>query len=164
MNPTKLVSFLSLFLIFVLLLPACGAKTAYKTDAEPQSVIDAAAAPLSAFSLLSPADSDYVKFRMMLNESNTESYSIYIQNAGSSIDEVGVIQAIGEDPAEVASLVEDYLARRNAEWTGQYLVEEYPKLKNAEYRVFGRYVVYAILSDADKAAFFKDAEAFLTVQ
>ena len=36
-----------------------------------------------------------------------------------------------------------------------YLVEEYPKLRDAEYKVFGRYVVYGILSEADKTALFE---------
>jgi len=61
-------------------------------------------------------------------------------------------------------MVEDYLVSRNEEWTGQYLVEEYPKLENAEYRVMGRYVVYAILSEADKETLFNAVECYLTAE
>ena len=61
---------------------------------------------------------------------------------------------VGDDTAAVEAAVKDYLAQRNEEWTGRYLVEEYPKLRDAEYKVFGRYVVYGILSEADKTALF----------
>jgi DNA-directed RNA polymerase subunit alpha len=69
-------------------------------------------------------------------------------------DEIGIIKAIGDDTAAVEAAVKDYLAQRNEEWTGMYLVEEYPKLRDAEYRVFGRYVVYGILSESEKTALF----------
>lgn len=159
----RVLSVLSLFVLSVLLLTACGEKTvSYRTDAEAVSVLEACASPLASYSLLSPADEDYITYRMMLDTSTVSSYAVYIQNAGTSIDEIGIFQCVSDDTAAVTAMVKDYLARRNEEWTGQYLVEEYPKLENAEYRIIGRYVVYGLLSDADKESFFSAVKNYLT--
>ncbi len=161
----KQLYFFALFLAVLCLLPACSdVAVQYKTDVNAQAVVNASSTHLPTFALLSPADADYVRYRMLLTDEVAKSYSIYIQNAGSSIDEIGVVEATGANGAAVSELVKDYLERRNAEWTGQYLVEEYPKLRDAEYRVYGKYVVYAILSEDDKAAFFQDAEKFLKAE
>ena len=159
----KLLSLL--VLAALLLLPACGDDTVtYKTDVSAQEIMDACAAPLASFSLLSTVDEDYMTYRMMLDPATVESYSVYIQNAGTSIDEVGIFQTVSDDTAAVTAMVENYLTRRNEEWTGQYLVEEYPKLENAECRVIGRYVVYGILSDTDKESLFTAVESYLTAE
>ena len=160
--------FLSVWLLLALsalLLTACADDTVtYKTDAAAVSVLEACASPLASYALLSPADEDYITYRMMLDTSTVESYAVYIQNAGTSIDEIGIFQCPSDDTAAITAMVEDYLSRRNDEWTGQYLVEEYPKLENAEYRVIGRYVVYGILSDTDKETLFTGAENYLTLE
>ena len=161
----RFLSILSLFVLATLLFTACAADTVtYRTDVEALSVLEACASPLASYSLLSPADEDYITYRMMLDTATVDSYVVYIQNAGTSIDEIGIFQCASEDTAAVTAMVEDYLTRRNEEWTGQYLVEEYPKLENAEYRVIGRYVVYGILSDADKESLFHAVENYLTAK
>ena len=43
----------------------------------------------------------------------------------------------------------------------EYLPEEYPKLKNAEIKSAGLYVMYAVLSDSEKEAAFKELENML---
>jgi len=44
----------------------------------------------------------------------------------------------------------DYLQKRNDAWMNEYLVEEYPKLRDAEVFTMGNYVFYLILSESDK--------------
>lgn len=162
MNLRRFAAICALLLTAVLLVTACGEKTVtYTADATAQDVIDNCAAKLASFSLLAPADEDYVKYRMMLDTETVNGHAVYVQNAGTSIDEIGVFVCATDDTSAVVSMVKDYLARRNDEWTGQYLVEEYPKLRDAEYRVFGRYVVYGILSEADKAEFFSACDSYL---
>ncbi len=158
----RILAALLLLTLTALLLFSCADDTVtYKMDVPAVSVLETCASPLASFSLLSPADEDYITYRMMLNTTTVDSYAVYIQNAGTSIDEIGIFQCASEDTAAVVAMVEDYLTRRNEEWTGQYLVEEYPKLENAEYRVIGRYVVYGILSDEDKETLFTATESFL---
>ena len=126
----------------LLALPSCKENTpSYRSDKTSPEVDSA-------------VDTDYIRYRMMLDTAIMEDYAIYMQNTGSSLDEIGIIKAIGDDTAAVEAAVKDYLAQRNEEWTGMYLVEEYPKLRDAEYRVFGRYVVYGILSESEKTALF----------
>lgn len=158
----RIVSVLAVLFALLLLLPSCGDKTVtYKADVAAQEIVDSCAAPLASFSLLAEADEDYIKYRMLLDTTTVDSHAVYIQNAGTSIDEIGVFQCTSDDTSSIVAMVEDYLKRRNDEWTGQYLVEEYPKLRDAEYRIFGRYVVYGILSEEDKTQFFDAVESYL---
>ena len=140
----------------LLALPSCTKNTppSYRSDKTAVEVYSAVAEVVSTDAPLAAVDTDYVRYRMMLDTSIMEDYAIYMQNTGSSLDEIGIIKAIGNDTAAVEKAVQDYLTQRNEEWTGMYLVEEYPKLQDAEYRVFGRYVVYGILSESEKTALF----------
>lgn len=117
---------------------------------------------LSAATLITKADEDYIRYSMQLNESVMKECTIFIQNAGASLDEFGIIKAADGNTAALEETIKNYLTRRNDEWTGMYLVEEYPKLRDAEYKVFGNYLVYGILSDADKTVLFNSVEKSLT--
>lgn len=162
MTQRRSLRLIAAFFAAILLFTACKSQTVtYKTDVSADSIIDACAAQLPSFSLLSEADEDYVTYRMMPDETTLAGHVVYIQNAGTSIDELGIFISATDDTAPVETMIEDYLARRNDEWTGMYLVEEYPKLRDAEYRVFGRYVVYAILSEDVKGQFFGDVDNYL---
>lgn len=139
----------------LLALPSCKENTpSYRSDMTSPEVYSAVAEVVSPDAPMAAVDTDYIRYRMMLDTSIMEDYAIYMQNTGSSLDEIGIIKAIGDDTAAVETAVKNYLAQRNEEWTGMYLVEEYPKLQDAEYRVFGRYVVYGILSESEKTALF----------
>lgn len=148
----------------LLALPSCKENTppSYRSDKTSLEVYTAVAEVVSTDAPLAAVDTDYIRYRMMLDTTIMEDYAIYMQNTGSSLDEIGVIKAVGEDTAAVEKAVKDYLTQRNEEWTGMYLVEEYPKLRDAEYRIFGRYVVYGILSTDDKAALFDAVSDALT--
>lgn len=147
----------------LLLLPSCKDKTpTYRNDKTAAEVYTAAASAVSAVNPLAEADEDYIRYRMMLDTSVMENCSIHIQNTGSSLDEIGIIKALSDDTSAVEKAVSEYLTQRNEEWTGMYLVEEYPKLRDAEYKVFGRYVVYGILSESDKTALFDAVSSALT--
>lgn len=148
----------------LLALPSCTKDTppSYRSDKTAVEVYSAVAEVVSTDAPLAAVDTDYVRYRMMLDTSIMEDYAIYMQNTGSSLDEIGIIKAIGNDTAAVEKAVQDYLTQRNEEWTGMYLVEEYPKLRDAEYRIFGQYVVYGILSEAEKTALFDAVSASLS--
>ena len=145
--------FAAALLICLVILSGCNAEDApksYRNDLTPQAISDACAPAISSYSLLTAADEDYIRFRLMLDETMMESCVVYIQNAGTSIDEFGIIKSRTDYTEAVESAVADYLARRVEEWTGQYMVEEFPKLQAANYKTFGSYTVYTILSEDDK--------------
>lgn len=148
----------------LLALPSCKENTppSYRSDKTSMEVYTAVAVVVSPDAPLAAVDTDYIRYRMMLDTTIMEDYAIYMQNTGTSLDEIGVIKAVSDDTAAVEKAVKDYLTQRNEEWTGMYLVEEYPKLRDAEYRIFGRYVVYGILSAEDKTALFDAAACTLT--
>ena len=148
----------------LLALPSCKENTppSYRSDKTSMEVYTAVAEVISPDAPLAAVDTDYIRYRMMLDTTIMEDYAIYMQNTGTSLDEIGVIKAVGDDTVAVEKAVKDYLTQRNEEWTGMYLVEEYPKLRDAEYRIFGRYVVYGILSAEDKTALFDAAASTLT--
>lgn len=153
---------LAALLAALLLLPSCGDKEpVYRTDLSAAEVSDACMPALSSADMLGAADPDYIKYRLLLDETMVENCVVYIQNAGTSLDEFGIAKAPTDDTSALEAAIADFLARRNEEWTGQYMVEEYPKLEAAEYKTVGRYVIYAILSEEDKDAFFAAAEQFI---
>ncbi len=83
---------------------------------------------------------------------------------GNSLDEIGVWKATGEKPRQVAIFLADSLFQRYEENKGfyqSYIPEEMPKLQEAEVRVYGNYVVYAVLSPQQKKAFFQMVEKTL---
>ena len=134
---------------------------ALRSDLTAAQLADACLTSVSSAGMLGGADEDYIRFRLFPDETPYESCAVYIQNAGTSIDEIGIVKAKDGDTAALKAAVDDYLTRRNEEWTGQYLVEEYPKLRDADSKVIGDYVVYVILSDSDKNAFYSSVETSL---
>ena len=55
------------------------------------------------------------------------------------------------------ALLKDYLTRsyeKNQSWYDSYIPKEIPKLRDAEVKVFGNYVIYTICSKEDRAAVF----------
>lgn len=151
------------FAAVLFLLSACGKdeSPSYRSDLTASEITSACLSSLSSNALLDSADEDYIKYRLLPDGTAFESCSVYIQNAGTSIDEIGVVQSSDEDSEALYAAVTDYLSRRNEEWTGQYLVEEYPKLRDAECKRIGSYVVYAILSEEDKTSFFNAVSELL---
>jgi hypothetical protein len=97
---------------------------------------------------------DYVK----------ESQIYYAQNT-NDLDEFGVFWVEeGNEKAVRLLLMQGYLQKRykeNREWYDSYMPTETPKLRDAEVRVYGNCVVYAVLSSDRRTAFFAECEKLL---
>lgn len=142
-------SVIALVLAFLCLLSACGGSA---KDPAFDTVVSAVAGCV-ANTAMADMEDNYIKNMLKLSPEEYESCSVRIANMGTSIDEYGVLR--GKDAAQTASLkeaVDAYLELREKAWMPEYLPEEYPKLENAEVWTQGNYVVYVILSDAEKAA------------
>ena len=85
-------------------------------------------------------------------------HAVLINVYGTNIDEIGIFKSGTMSAADLKALADDYLAKRAAAWMEEYMPEEKPKLTAAEVRTVGNYVMYCILSDADKTAAFKAFE------
>ncbi len=120
-----------------------------------EAVVSALDAALGKGDSLVAVDANYIKGYMKIDVADYEGYAVKINAYGANIDEYGVFKAKDSSQAkEVKSAVEGYLQLRVDSWMDQYMPEEKPKLTSAEVKTNGSYVMYCILSDADKSAAF----------
>ena len=100
-------------------------------------------------------------------ENVKESQIFYAQNT-NDLDEFGVFEAEDGKAKEVRNqLLQGYLQKRyteNREWYDSYMPTETPKLRDAEVRIYGNCVVYAILSPERRTTFFSECEKLLKEQ
>lgn len=142
--------------MFLMLLCACGSSETEKSVA----IADLAAAvdeALDKGDSLVAVDENYIKGYMKMDVSEIE-HTVKINAYGANIDEYGVFKG---DTKEIKSMLESYLKLRKESWMDEYMPEEKPKLTSAEIKTSGSYVIYCILSDADKTAAFDAFEETL---
>ncbi len=92
-------------------------------------------------------------------------YEIYLAPTASNINQVGVYHVQDGHAEEMEAILKDYLQRSYAEngnWYDSYIPKETPKLRDAEVKVYGNYIAYAILNETDRATFFDAIENSLT--
>jgi len=134
------------------LLCACGSGA---KDVPIEDVVAAVDEALGKGDSLAEMGADYIKGYMKMDVSGYEGFTVKINAYGANIDEYGVFRA--KDSAQVKdikSAVEAYLQLRVDSWMEEYMPEEKPKLTSAEVKTNGSYVMYCILSDADRQAAF----------
>lgn len=156
-------SLLLTVLLCGVLFGGCGRMTPrnYLTSLSAAEVADAAADGLAEE--FRTADADYLSDYVTLPQS---SYTLCVRIAtgGDCIDEYGILHTdIDIEGAE--RLIREYLARsyeENRAFYDSYIPAETPKLRDAQVRVYGDYVVYAILSPADRDRLFDRIEACLS--
>lgn len=144
--------------LLLLLLAACGGGSA--KDVPVDKVADAVAAAIGKTDSLAALDANFLGLTRLSADALGE-HAILINAYGANIDEIGVFKAGSMNTKDLKATVDDYLARRVDTWMEEYMPEEKPKLTNAEVRTNGDYVMYCILSDADKDAAFKAFDAAL---
>ena len=138
------------------LLCACGGKT-LRRDV-PVEEIAAAVDKAIGGEKYSSVDESYVNGRLGVDLTKCDGFVVRL----NVVDEYGVFKAKDADSLKaLEKQTQDYLANRLATWMDEYMPEEKPKVENAQCRVIGDYVVYAILSDGDRAAAFKAVEEAL---
>lgn len=145
----KLYSIVALALL-VCTLCACGQKTVKEPDM--QTVSEKVAASFEAGDL-SPIPDTYVESIMGITADGYKSFDAHISAIGIVIDEYGIFLANDADQAdELKAALDKYIEYRRDAWMDEYLPDEKYKLDNAEVWKQGNFVMYAILSDDDRAA------------
>ena len=138
-----------------------GKKEGYKSDVTVENLMSAVEKQFDA-SALAAVNEGYIKGKMKLDPSALGEYVVKVNTMGANINEYGIFKAESESRAgDIKKEIEAYFEFYLETWMPEYMPEELPKLKAAECRQFGSYVVYAILPDADRSAVFKEAESQL---
>ena len=110
------------------------------------------------------ADGDWLKDYVTLPEDLTD-FEICFSSDGNNLNEFGIWHVRSDQIAPLEATLRTYLAEsllRNRNFYDSYIPQETPKLENAEVRVFGNYVCYAILNAQDREIFFRTVEEELT--
>ncbi len=153
---------LSLLLVSLALVTSCG-EVSYKADVALAELTVAADAKLDDTDTFTSLDADYVKYMMEIDEAAFTESAVRQQASGRSADEYGIFKAADEESAKaLGTLLEGYLKKRIDTWNPAYDADQYPKIENAEVKVFGQYAVYCILSEADRGEVFAEIESALT--
>lgn len=148
------------------LLAACGgSKSEYRNDVAVSAIGGSIDAILSNGADMKELSDTYITGSMKMDVSDYEEYYVKVASKGINIDEYGIFKGSdAEHTKAIETAVKDYIQFRIDTWMSEYMPEEYPKLENAEVKVCGNYVMYAILSDEEKAAAFDKFESTLKAE
>lgn len=146
---------LSLLLCFT----SC-AGTEYKNDVAVTSLADTAVAALNDGKEYSTADSDFLDSYFTKPDYVTESV-IRFSTDGNDLNEFGIYHVTDGNADAMKAKLSDYLTEFYELYNANYLPEETPKIRDAEVKVFGNYVAYAMLDDTDRTVFFDAVEQAL---
>lgn len=141
----KKISILLTFIILIGLLGACGKAP---SNIPVSELCEKLCAALGKTDMVDPGQG-YVKGYLKTDSSDLGEYIIQKNVMGTSIDEFGIFKAGKLDTDELKQILESYLQLMEDSWMN-YQPEEKPKLDNAEIKIVGDYVMYCILSDADR--------------
>ncbi len=157
----SLSAIIILTLILTVLISACGGKT-IKNDVAVSALSSSVESVLSGDTEFVDAPESYITSSMKLDVATISEYTVRINSRGVDIDEYGIFKA--SDDAQLKTLqtmANDYLQFRLESWMEEYMPEQFPKIQSSEVKVVGNYIMYAILSDSDKAAAFSAFEKSL---
>ncbi len=150
-----------LCLAALLCLGACGKKAAWRTDVPLDKLAETVEKHLDGGSLAAMQES-YLKGAMKMDPSIFAEWLVKINAYGANIDEYGIFKAPDEQGVvKVKQAAEDYLKLRRDTWMEEYMPEEKPKLTQAQVKVCGLYVIYAIVSDDARGKILADFESAL---
>lgn len=158
----RFISLCALIMALILLFASCAKTVKYRDDVNTPELADSIKQKIDGGEKLTDISASFIQSSMDIDVAEYADYSVYITVVGTSINEFGIFKA--KETAQVEKLEEklrDYLNLRNEAWMPEYLPNEYPKLKNAEIKSAGLYVIYAVLSDSEKEAVYAEFEAQL---
>ncbi len=137
--------------------------TSYKTDVPVNDLADTTLQKLSGGVIFRSVGDNYFDDYFDLTD-DMKDRTIRFAGDSSNLDEVGIFHVTPGTEKNAVSLLQGYLTarlERNEEFYNSYIPEEVGKLRNAEVKIFGSYVVYAILSDDNRTIFFSSVEEAL---
>lgn len=168
---TYFAVFFAFFILFLavtmLFLPSCQMQKSYVDNVSVHAITEELLDELDGIDAFKIADAQYLDGYFSL-PATVADYEIYYSANGNNLDEFGVFHARNkEDAEEIRRLLNTYLSEsltQNQAFYDSYIPEETPKLRDAEVRVFGNYVTYAILSPDNRDDVFDTVDELLEVR
>ena len=155
---------LCLLIFAFLLLSACRQTKEYRTDVSCEVITAEICDELSEDESFLPFGEDHIRFSFEDTDRFSDKSLVYSVRS-ENIDEIGVFRADSdEDVAELRRLCEQYVTTLSEDmraFVESYAPREAQKLDRAEVKVFGNYVVYTVLDDADRAEAYEEIEELL---
>ena len=148
-----------LVLSLLLLAVGCGSTT-YKNDVAVNTLADTAITALNDGKEYSTAEADFLDSYFTKPDYVTESV-IRFSTDGNDLNEFGIYHVTDGNAEAMKTHLSKYVTDFYDLYNANYLPEETPKLRDAEVKVFGNYVVYAMLNDTDRATLFTAIEQAL---
>ena len=150
--------------VTLLIFCGCSQKSEYSDSVPCSEIIDIAEAQIPVNLGYETFDSDHVEYYFdgtELDDDRDLRYSVLSEN----INEFGVFHAHDTEGAkELLAITEGYIEELRQEkkaFIESYAPDEARKLEDAEVRIYGKYVAYAILSEEDREIFFDTVRAVL---
>ena len=96
------------------------------------------------------AEDDFVDFNMPGASELCTDYVVKLSYSDVDMNEFGVFRAKSEaDAKKVAELCQKYLDKANSGMIGDYNPTELPKIEDAKVVIYGKYVIYTVLTAKD---------------
>ena len=155
---------LLVLLCALFVLSSCGGEEGNKKEIDTAKIAETLSKKISTDSKWINEDQSFIKEYTVLPKM-VKSSAIYYAQDTNNLDEFGVfLVEPGSAKALRQQLMQNYLKERydaNREWYDSYMPTETPKLRDAEVRIYGDCVVYAILSPERRTAFFAECDKLL---
>ena len=154
-------------LLLLACLVSCTAVRAYTDDVDAENVAEHMIAALGAQDTFMEADDDLYDYYFGEHAAYhlVDDASMMFSREETDVSELGVFEAEREaDVPAVRDMVKAYLDDRTATlraFAANYSSEDLQTIDHAGIQVYGRYVVYYILSEADQAVALEAAENML---
>ena len=149
-----------LILALVLSFPSCQ-KREYSDTLSCYDLCEAVIAAEDDVGEYEAYGEDYLEY-FLDNTSLHDDFRIIYSRESEDIDELGIFHADSKEKTdELLAVVEKHISsyqKDQRSFIASYAPEELSKLDNAEIKVFGNYVVYAIMDEDDKKEAFSVIE------
>ena len=157
------VSLLACLLAFSL--SACTKTIAYKDDVSTAAISESITAKIPVDGGYDFSDADFLTYYFEGNPA-IDDFVIAASSASSDVNEFGILHVNDiEQIAEVDKMAQVYLSNQRdflSTFLNTYNAAEMAKLESMQVRVFGNYVVFTILSEADTETVMSAVESLLT--
>lgn len=153
---------LMLALTLTLLLSLASCKQ-YRNDLSPDALSEPAVSALGSPADYTVAAEGYLD-DYFTTPSYVSAYRICFATDGNNLDEFGIYHVEEGNASAMKTVLENYLTdsfAKNQTWYDSYIPTETPKLRDAEVKIFGNYVVYVIADKEDRAALLSTLEELL---
>ncbi len=163
-NLKKAFTSLLLTALLLLTLPSCSKAKTYRDDILCKELADTALNTFDESNSYATGADGFLDDYFQIPDYVTD-HSIRFSSNGANLNEVGIFHTADGKAMDLQAMLKDYLAdslEKNEAWYNSYIPEEVYKLRDAEVRTYGNYVIYAILSPTDRASLFNATESSLS--